>query len=169
MHCRPDEKQHPIPVRAVGGASVRVEGLTWRPLRRRTPVLKSLDLSLAAGERVLLAGPSGAGKSTLLRALAGVLGTESAGDLSGHVTVEGGSSPRVGFLQQEPLAGVVAETAGRDVAFGLENLAVPREQIHTRVADALSDVTFPHGPEHPVAALSGGELQRLMLAGALVL
>ncbi len=169
MRCQLDEKRQHIPVSTGGGADIRIEGLSWRPLRRRTPVLNQLELSIAAGERILLAGPSGAGKSTLLRALAGVLSTSSAGEITGRVAHGGKPRVSVGYLQQEPLAGVVAETVGRDVAFGLENRGVAREEIRPQVVDVLSAIRFPYGLQHPVAALSGGELQRLMLAGALVL
>jgi len=62
---------------SLGGA--RFEGFTWRPLGRRNPVVAGLDLTIEAGERVLLVGPSGAGKSTLLHGLAGALGTTIAG------------------------------------------------------------------------------------------
>ena len=61
----------------------RSSGLTWRPYGRSRPVLAGLDLTIAPGERVLLAGPSGSGKSTLLRGIAGLLLTADAGDLSG--------------------------------------------------------------------------------------
>lgn len=156
-----------------GGATVEVRGLTWRPAARHRPVLDDVSLSIDAGERVLLAGPSGAGKSTLLRAIAGLLLTADVGDLSGEVLVDGGtpqSRPgQVGLLLQDPTAAVVAERVGRDVAFGLENLRVPREQIWPRVDAALAAVRFPYDVQHATAALSGGETQRLALAGALAL
>ena len=68
---------------------VEVRGLTWRPMGRREAVLRDLDLDLPAGQRVLLVGPSGSGKSTLLRALAGLLLTVDAGDLTGTVHLDG--------------------------------------------------------------------------------
>lgn len=153
--------------------AVHVRGLSWRPAARRSPVLRDLDLSIAPGERVLLAGPSGAGKSTLLRAIAGLLLTADVGDLDGEVLV-GGVPPaqepgRVGMLLQDPTAAVVAERVGRDVAFGLENLQVPRREIWPRVARALAAVGFPYGVDHLTSALSGGETQRLALAGGLAL
>jgi energy-coupling factor transport system ATP-binding protein len=122
---------------------------------------------------VLLAGPSGAGKSTLLRGIAGLLLTADHGDVTGRVLVDGvdvAEAPgRVGLLMQDPRASVVAETVGRDVAFGLENLRVPRDQIWPQVAAALETSGFPYPSEHPTRALSGGETQRLALAGSLVL
>jgi energy-coupling factor transport system ATP-binding protein len=122
---------------------------------------------------VLLAGPSGAGKSTLLRGLAGLLLTAAHGELSGDVRIDGrpvGNRPgEVGLLVQDPMAGIVAETAGRDVAFGLENLRVPREAIWPQVHAALAEVRFPYPGDRSTRALSGGETQRLALAGCLVL
>lgn len=140
------------------------------------PVFTDLDLFIPAGQRVLLAGPSGAGKSSLLRAIAGLSLTAAHGHLAGRVRIGRGASSRdaqrpgrVGLVLQDPLAGVVAETVGRDVAFGPENLAVPREEIWRRVEAALRDSGFPYGVSHPTAALSGGEAQRLALAGSLAL
>ncbi len=155
------------------GGELSVRGLTWRPARRRTPVLRDLDLEIPAGQRVLLVGPSGCGKSTLLRALAGLLLTAAEGDLSGVVLVDGvpvdESRDRPALLLQDPTAGIVAETVGRDVAFGLENLAVAPTDIWPRVHAALRSAGFPHPAEHSTSALSGGESQRLALAGNLVL
>ncbi|PKW27710.1 ATP-binding cassette domain-containing protein [Phycicoccus duodecadis] len=153
---------------------VEVSGLTWRPFGRREPVLRGVDLTLEPGERVLLVGPSGSGKSTLLRALTGLLGSVEAGELSGAVTLDGtapGSRPgAVGLVLQEPGAGVVAATVGRDVAFGLENTGVERSAMPARVAAALRAVGLGDLPlDTPTSALSGGQTQRLALAGTLAL
>ncbi|WP_344254565.1 ATP-binding cassette domain-containing protein [Terrabacter carboxydivorans] len=155
------------------GAEISVEGLTWRPFGRARPVLDGLDLTVGPGERVLLAGPSGSGKSTLLRALAGLLLTADSGDLSGTVTV-GGHAPQdvpgsVGLVLQDPGAGVVASSIGRDVAFGLENVSLPRAEMPSRVTAALREVGLTMAAESSAATLSGGESQRLALAGALVM
>lgn len=136
-------------------------------------MLSGLDLDIPAGQRVLLAGPSGSGKSTLLRAIGGLLLTASHGDLTGEALVGGapvaGAASRPALLLQDPLAGVVAETVGRDVAFGLENLRTPPDEIWPRVRGALEATRFPYPERHPTTALSGGETQRLTLAGSLVL
>jgi energy-coupling factor transporter ATP-binding protein EcfA2 len=154
-------------------SDVAVSHLTWTPTRRRAPVLEDVSLDLAAGERVLLAGASGAGKSTLLRAIAGVLLSAEHGTVSGSVAVAGrpaGSEPgRTALLLQEPSAAVVAETVGRDVAFGLENRGVPRSEIWPAVSRALDEAGFPYGIDRRTSALSGGELQRLALAGCVAL
>lgn len=152
---------------------VTVRGLTWRPYGRSRPVLAGLDLRIAPGERVLLAGPSGSGKSTLLRGIAGLLLTADSGDLSGKVTIDG-QAPQdrpgaVGLVLQDPGAGVVASTIGRDVAFGLENVEVPRGEMPPRVASTLAEVGLTMAPDSAPTTLSGGESQRLALAGALAM
>lgn len=152
---------------------VRTRNLTWTPLGRRTPVLPGLNLHVETGQRVLLTGAGGCGKSTLLRALAGVLADNEPGTLSGEVLIDGHpvrpGDGRVGLLVQDPDDARVAGRVGRDVAFGLENLGVPRREIHPRIGEALTAVGFPYGLEHPTAALSGGEAQRLALAGVLAM
>ena len=160
------------PPRVVTGA-VDVSALTWRPYGRREPILADLDLALPPGQRVLLVGPSGSGKSTLLRALAGVLEVADSGELSGTVTIDG-EAPHVrpgtvGLVLQEPGSGIVAATIGRDVAFGLENTGIPRSAMPAKVTAALRAVGLTMPEDTPTHALSGGEQQRLALAGALAL
>ncbi len=79
------------------------------------------------------------------------------------------SPERPALLLQDALAGIVAETVGRDVAFGPENQAVPPAEIWQRVAAGLWETRFPYPQGHPTSALSGGESQRLALAGGLAL
>ncbi|NUS37216.1 MAG: ATP-binding cassette domain-containing protein [Pseudarthrobacter sp.] len=161
-------------------AAVTARGWGWRHAGRAKPAVNALDLDISPGERVLLLGPSGAGKSTLLHALAGVLGDVNddgeAGDAdeSGSLLVDGASPRagrgRAGLMQQDPETQVVLSRVGDDVAFGAENLAVPRDAIWARVHEALADVGLAHLPlDHPTSALSGGQKQRLALAGILAM
>ncbi len=152
---------------------VDVTGVTWRPYGRATPVLDDVTFSIPAGRRVLVLGASGSGKSTLLRAVAGVLTSADAGEYAGSVLVDDADpSARpgtVGLVLQEPGAAVVASSLARDVAFGLENLRVPPAAMPARVESSLRSVGLTMDPISPTDALSGGELQRLALAGALAL
>jgi energy-coupling factor transporter ATP-binding protein EcfA2 len=160
--------------------SVRARSWGWRHGTRAAWAVRGLDLDVADGERVLLLGPSGAGKSTLLRGLAGLLDPET-GDEEGRLELDGvpvrrarseavgAGVARTGLLLQDPLSQTVLARCGDDVAFGLENHAVPREEIWPRVHEALAAVGFPYPPERSTARLSGGERQRLALAGVLAL
>ena len=150
-----------------------LDRLTWRPYGRREPVLRELDLIVEPGERVLLVGPSGSGKSTLLRGIAGLLETADAGERTGTMSIDGhgpGERPgEVGLVLQEPGAGVVASTIGRDVAFGLENVADDPASMPERARAALDAVGLRMPLETPTTSLSGGETQRLALAGTIVM
>jgi energy-coupling factor transporter ATP-binding protein EcfA2 len=166
---------------AVRPAAVTARGWGWRHAGRTKPAVRALDLEIRPGERVLLLGPSGAGKSTLLHALAGVLGdiNDDGGDAgdsdeTGSLLVDGAvpreQRGRAGLMQQDPETQVVLSRVGDDVAFGAENLAVPRDAIWARVHEALDDVGLSHLPlDHPTSALSGGQKQRLALAGILAM
>ena len=163
-----------------------------RPLRSRF-VARHLDLEIAAGQHVLLLGASGIGKSTILEAVAGILGNEDVGEASaadaasgeaaaredqeGGVTegslLVGGQSVReargrCALMMQDPDAQMVLQRVGDNVAFGLENLGVPADEIWPRVRYALEQVGL-EGMEldRPTSHLSGGQMQRIALAGAL--
>jgi energy-coupling factor transport system ATP-binding protein len=153
-------------------SEVVVRGFGWRYARRRAWGVRGVDLRIGHGERVLLLGASGAGKSTLLAALAGLL-PEDSGEAEGTIEIDG-LDPRkarenVGILFQDPQTQLIMARSGDDVAFGLENRGVPAEDIWPRVAAALGRVGFPYPRDRPTAALSGGEQQRLALAGVLAL
>ncbi len=152
-------------------STVRLRGFGHRHIGRRRWAVRGVDLDIAHGERVGLLGPSGAGKSTLLAALAGLLPPES-GTREGVIEVDGldprETRERIGMVFQDPQSQLVMERAGDDVAFGLENRGTPPEHIPALVDAALRRVGFPYGPGRATGALSGGEQQRLALAGALV-
>jgi energy-coupling factor transporter ATP-binding protein EcfA2 len=159
--------------RTSGGASVDARGWGWRHAGRTNWAVARLDLRLDPGERVLLLGASGAGKSTLLHALAGVLGGDEDGEQHGHLLVNGvepaAARGQTGLLLQDPDSQVILARVGDDVAFGCENLGVPREEIWRRVHESLELVGLSVPLDHPTSALSGGQKQRLALAGVLAM
>ena len=154
-------------------ASVTARGWGWRHGGRHEPAVRDLDLDIRPGERVLLLGASGSGKSTLLHGLAGVLGGDDDGEVIGELLVDGRpasvSRGRSGLVLQDPDAQVVMARLGDDVAFGLENLGVPRDEIWPRVTQALDAVGLDLPLDHATAQLSGGQRQRLALAGVLAM
>jgi energy-coupling factor transport system ATP-binding protein len=163
-----------LPVLGGGTASrpvgVEARGLGIRHASRRAWALRDVDLVVEPGERVLVTGASGAGKSTLLAAVAGLLDHQGA-EWAGKLAVDGHppqtARHRLGMLAQDPDSQLVMTRVGDDVAFGLENAGVSAEEIWPRVDEALAAVGFDHGRDRPTQALSGGEKQRLVLAGAL--
>jgi energy-coupling factor transport system ATP-binding protein len=132
-----------------------------------------LDLTIEPGERVLLLGASGAGKSTLIAALAGVLGGADEGEQLGELLLDGippATTPgRAGLVLQDPDSQVILERVGDDVAFGCENLGVPRDEIWMRVRDSLDAVGLDLPLDRSTSRLSGGQKQRLALAGVLAM
>jgi len=155
--------------REAPAARVSACGWGWRHSSRLRWALRGLDLVIEPGERVLLLGASGAGKSTLLKALAGVLGGSDEGESEGELLVDGvppvAARGRAGLVLQDPDSQVILARVGDDVAFGCENLAVPREELWARVHDALDAVGLDVPLDRSTGTLSGGQKQRLAHAG----
>ena len=162
-----------VPLGEGTGARVCARGWGWRHAGRKNAALSDVDLDIAPGERVLVLGPSGSGKSTLMGGLAGLLGGAEEGEATGTLTVDGVAPAeargRVGLLMQDPEAQVVLARVGDDVAFGMENLGVAREEIWPRVENSLEAVGLSVPLDHSTTELSGGQKQRLALASILAM
>lgn len=162
-----------VPLGEGAGARVCARDWGWRHAGRKNAALSGVDLDIAPGERVLVLGPSGSGKSTLMGGLAGLLGGAEEGEATGTLTVDGvapaDARGRVGLLMQDPEAQVVLARVGDDVAFGMENLGVPREEIWPRVENSLAAVGLSVPLDHSTTELSGGQKQRLALASILAM
>ena len=162
-----------VPLGEGAGARVCARAWGWRHAGRKNAALSGVDLDIAPGERVLVLGPSGSGKSTLMGGLAGLLGGTEEGEATGTLTVDGvapaDARGRVGLLMQDPEAQVVLARVGDDVAFGMENLGIPREAIWPRVEESLSAVGLDVPLHHSTTELSGGQKQRLALASILAM
>ena len=154
-----------------GSFAVSCERVSFSYPGSARPALSGVSLDLRQGEYVGVVGPNGGGKSTLVRLLNGLLKPDS-----GRVLVSGrdpATEPfevrkHLGVLFQNPENGLVAPFVEDDVAFGLENLGVPREEMRERVARAIRTVGLEGFERREPHTLSGGEKQRVALAGLLV-
>jgi energy-coupling factor transport system ATP-binding protein len=154
-----------------GPFAVSCERVSFSYPASARPALSGVSLDLRRGEYVGVVGPNGGGKSTLVRLLNGLLRPESGRVLvSGHdpATEPFEARKHLGILFQNPENGLVAPFVEDDVAFGLENLGVPREEMRERVARAVKAVGLDGYERREPHTLSGGEKQRVALAGLLV-
>ena len=154
-------------------ASVEARGWGWRYATRLKWAVQDASFRIEPGERVLLLGASGSGKSTLLHGLAGVLGGDDEGEQTGELLVDGEPAAhargRAGMVLQDPDSQAILARVGDDVAFGCENLGVPRDRIWPRVRAALDAVGLEVPLDRSTSALSGGQKQRLALAGVIAM
>ena len=144
-----------------------LDGVTYRYPATRAPALAEVSLTLERGEVMGVIGNTGAGASTLLLVAADLVPRVLGGELTGTVTRAG----RGALLLPTPWTQVsgMAFTVQHEVAFGPANLGWPRERIAAAVHRALERVDAVHLEERDPATLSGGELQRVILAGILAM
>lgn len=158
------------------GFAVKINKFGWRHPGRARWALRDVTLDIDAGQRVLIAGASGSGKSTLLRCIAGLVDAEDAAESTGSINYFTSGSAcdvlaarrNIGLMMQDPETNLLLTRVGDDVAFGLENASIPTAAIWPRVHQALEEVGFRYSIDRPTSALSGGEKQRVGLAGSLV-
>mgnify|MGYP001772763262 CR=1 FL=1 len=157
---------------------VEIEGLSYRYPGSPEWVLREVNFSADAGEFVLLVGPSGCGKSTLARVMNGLIPNFYGGELRGRVSVCG-LDPRehatyefaecVGFVFQNPENQLFFNSVERELAFGLENLGLPRSEIARRVEEALRKYRLLELRDRSPFELSGGQQQRVAIASVMVM
>ncbi|GJQ52216.1 MAG: cobalt ABC transporter ATP-binding protein [Anaerolineaceae bacterium] len=155
-----------------------VKDLSFRYRDRQETAIRNISFDVRAGEILLIAGASGCGKTTLIRCLNGLAPRSYKGEINGRVAVFGKDiqswklsqiSQKIGTALQDPERQILGTKVVNEVAFGLENLNIPREEIFQRVDEALTFLKIFHLRERETFSLSGGEKQKLALAGILAM
>jgi energy-coupling factor transport system ATP-binding protein len=166
-----------LAIRRGAAPALAVEGLTYSYPRAVAPALVDVSLEVAPGEFVLLAGRSASGKSTLLRAACGLVPHFHGGEVEGRVTVAGLDAievgpgelaAAVGYVAQDPETQVVSTTVAAEIELPLEMRGDGPGDRARAVEEVALALAIPHLLGRAVDTLSGGELQRVALAAALV-
>ncbi len=161
-------------------AIVTLQNVTYKYPLTETPVLQNVNLQIDEGEFVAVIGPNGAGKSTLCYTLAGFVPHFFKGELTGTVEVAGVETHQsslnewvlnVGLAFQNPFNQISGAkyTVFEEIAFGLENIGVPREEMRPRVEKALALTGISDLADRSPYSLSGGQQQRVALTSILVM
>lgn len=159
-------------------AIIEAKNLTYTYPFAEKPAFKNVNLNIDMGEFVLLTGPSGCGKTTLCRCFNGLIPHFYGGKLEGEIIVAGLNpsehpihemARHVGMVFQNPENQLFALTVEKDVAFGLENLGLPRDEIRRRVDWALKVTGIYDLKDRAPFELSGGQQQRVAIASVLAM
>jgi energy-coupling factor transporter ATP-binding protein EcfA2 len=155
---------------------IRFEDYTFTYAGAVEATLRSVDLEIPEGELALAVGRTGSGKSTLLRSVNGLVPHFTGGHVEGRVSA-GGRDPRryaprefadtVGVVGQDPLAGFVTDTVEEELAYGMEQLAIPAQTMRRRVEEVLDLLGIAGLRRRALRTLSGGEQQRVALGSVL--
>src|SRR5512137_125640 len=155
-----------------------IEKLSFRYRDRETPAIRDISFFVNPGEILLIAGASGCGKTTLIRCINGLIPRSYKGELSGRILLSGEAttgwplariSKMVGTVLQDPERQILGTKVLYEVAFGLENLSLPRDEIRERAEQALSYLSIMDLRDRETFHLSGGEKQKVALAGVLAM
>ena len=161
-----------------GAPLVRIEDLSFRYLDAEKWALTEVNLVIHQGEVVILAGQSGCGKSTLLRSMNGLIPHMYPGDYKGRIALDGSVvsetpmgtlAQKVGLLFQNPENQIFMFSVERDIAFGLENLGLPRPELRSRVDEAMRLLHIEPLALRAPHELSDGQKQRVALAGIIAM
>jgi energy-coupling factor transporter ATP-binding protein EcfA2 len=156
---------------------LRIEGLGYRYPEARADSLSGVDLQVEPGEFVVLAGRSGSGKSTLLRAACGLVPHFHGGAIQGEIEVTGLDTrdhgpaelaARVGFVSQDPETQAVSTSVAAEIGLPLELRGAAPAARARAVEEVALALAIPHLLSRSTDSLSGGELQRVAIAAALV-
>lgn len=157
---------------------VVLKNVSFTYLHSEIPALKNINLEIEQGTVTAIVGPVGAGKSTLLMTLNAIVPEHLVGDFEGHVLIDGldtiehsteALASHIGLVFDDPALQITNLTVEEDVAFGPVNLGLERSEIWKRVGIALSQTRLSGYEKRNPRQLSGGEMQRLALAGIIAM
>lgn len=155
-----------------------LKDLSFRYHTRNVPAIRNINLSLEPGQIMLLAGSSGCGKTTLMRCINGLIPHSYRGEMTGEVLIHGQSvrgmslsqiSKNVGTLLQDPERQILGTYVLNEVCFGLESMAMTREEMLPIAHRALERLRILHLKDKETFFTSGGEKQKVALAGVLAM
>lgn len=157
---------------------VEAKDLTYTYPNAEKPALDDVSFEIQKGEFVILTGPSGCGKTSLCRCLNGLIPHFYQGELKGKIVVNGLNvvdhpihelAMCVGLVFQNPENQLFALSVEKDVAFGLENLGIPRKEMRERVNWAMETAGIMDLAERAPHELSGGQQQRVAIASIMAM
>jgi len=152
---------------------IKFEDVSFRYTGAEKDVLRGINIKVSPGEIVLITGPAGSGKTTFCSCINGLIPHYHEGELTGQVTIRshdtrrariGGLASLVGMVFQDPESQLVTSSVIDEVAFGPENLGVPRAEINQRITEALSATRLLGYEDREPHNLSGGEQQACAIA-----
>ena len=156
---------------------IEFQNFSYRYRVQAEPTLKNINLTIYAGEKILIVGPSGSGKSTLAHTLNGLIPFSADGTASGSLKIMGKEtsalsifelSKMVGTVLQDPDGQFIGLTVAEDIAFGLENRCMAQTDMKKSVEEVSKLVDIDSHLDAAPHSLSGGQKQRTSLAGVLV-
>ena len=159
-------------------ALIEIENISYYYPGKKEPALWQLDTAVRAGEFVLVAGKSGSGKSTLLQLMNRLIPDFHGGRIAGEIRYKGvplrlwqsrNLYREMGMVFQNPDAQLLFGDVERDIAFGLENLGMPGALMRRRIAEVMELLNLCNIQGQSVSTLSGGEKQKVALAGVLAM
>lgn len=157
---------------------IEINDISFRYLTSKEKIFENISLRISKGEFVGIIGPTGCGKSTLCYTINGLIPHSIKGFFTGTITVNGINivessveelSSHIGYMFQEPSFQIATPSVISEIAFGMENIGIAKEEMTTRIESVLDLLGIAHLKNRATASLSEGEKQRVVLASILAM
>ncbi len=143
---------------------IEIDKVTFNYVDEKKTVIDNFSLKIERGEYIAILGANGSGKSTLAKLISGIIKP-----VSGSITIDSRNDFPVGIVFQNPSNQIIRSLVHEDISFGLENLGVDEEKKSSNIEEALKSLDIIHLRNLDVKHLSGGEKQRVAIAGVLAM